>query len=184
MTDLAEQAGTTPLAEAPVAQPRPEVATVADQFIELMRTFGKARARMLAAAATDIEWSAHILLKCIANEGQLRASDVAGLLQSDPSTVSRQVAALVKDGLLERRSDPDDGRASLLVLTPKADEVLARHDQIRLEHFAHVLDGWSDADLRQFAAMLCRFTEAYEAANGNWMNDRIANRSGRAGSTS
>jgi DNA-binding MarR family transcriptional regulator len=160
-----------------------DVADVADSVVELLRSFGKARARLLAAAAHDVEWSAHVVLKCIANEGPVRASDVAECLHSDPSTVSRQVAALVKDGLLERRADPADGRASLLALTPKADTVLAEHDQIRLQHFAHVLDGWSDTDLRRFATMLRRFTEAYEAENGTWINERIATRSGRAGSS-
>ncbi len=162
--------------------PRADVAAVADRFIGLMRTFNRARARMLAAAAHDVEWSSHVLLKCIANEGQMRASAVAECLQSDPSTVSRQVASLVKDGLLERRADPDDGRASLLVLTTKADAVLAEHDRIRLEYFAQMLDGWTDADLRRFASLLSRFTEAYEAANANWINDRTQAGSGRAGS--
>ena len=60
------------------------------------------------------------MLKCLQTEGPLRAGALADCLQSDPSTVSRQVAALVKDGLLERRADPDDGRASLLVLTDAA----------------------------------------------------------------
>jgi DNA-binding MarR family transcriptional regulator len=165
------------------AAPSADVAAVADSVTELLRSFGKARARMLATAAHDVEWSAHVLLKCIANEGQLRASDVAECLRSDPSTVSRQVAALVKDGLLERRADPADGRASLLALTAKADAVLAEHDQIRVEHFAHVLDGWSDTDLRRFATMLRRFTQAYEAENGTWINERIATRSPRAGSS-
>jgi DNA-binding MarR family transcriptional regulator len=165
------------------AGPSADVAAVADGVVELLRTFGKARARMLAAAAHDVEWSAHLLLRCIANEGPLRASDVAEHLRSDPSTVSRQVAALVKDGLLERRADPADGRASLLALTPKADAALAEHDQIRLAHFSHVLDGWTDTDLRRFASLLHRFTAAYEAENATWITERIAARSGRAGSS-
>ena len=90
---------------------------------------------------------------------------------------------MVREGLLERRSDPLDGRASLLVLTPKAEAVLKEHDRIRLEYFARILEGWSDADLRRFASLLHRFTEAYEAADTDWINDRIATRSGRAGST-
>jgi DNA-binding MarR family transcriptional regulator len=173
----------TDLAAKPDAPQRADVAGVADNFISLMRTFNRTRARILAAAAHDVEWSAHVLLRCIHNEGPMRASAVADCLQSDPSTVSRQVAALVREGLLERRSDPDDGRASVLALTPKADAVLAEHDLIRLDYFARMLDGWSDADLRRFAGMLSRFAEAYEAADGNWINDRIATRSGRAGST-
>jgi DNA-binding MarR family transcriptional regulator len=172
----------TELAANGVAGQRPEVAEVADQFIALMRSFGRARARMLAAAAHDVEWSAHVVLKCVESEGPMRASAIADFLHSDPSTVSRQVASLVKDGLLERRADPADGRASLLALTSKADDVLAEHDQIRLDYFAQMLSGWSDADLRRFAGLLDRFTQAYEAANTDWINDRIANRPGRMGS--
>jgi hypothetical protein len=70
-----------------------------------------------------------------------------------------------------------------LVLTARADSVLAEHDQIRMQHFAQVLDGWSDTDLRRFATMLRRFTEAYEAESGSWFNERVVTRPGRAGST-
>ena len=162
---------------------RPEVAAVADHIGELVRSFSKARARFVAAAEHDVEWSAHLLLKCVANsEGPTRATALAELLQSDPSTVSRQVAGLVKDGYLERRADPGDGRASLLVLTSKAGRLLAQHDQIRLEHFARILDGWSEADVRNFARLLDRFTQAHEAATTDWIAERVAARSARAGS--
>jgi DNA-binding MarR family transcriptional regulator len=144
-----------------------------------MRSFGKARAQLLAAAEHDVEWSAHMLLKLIQHEGPMRASALSDCLKQDPSTISRQVAALVKDGLLERRADPDDGRASLLALTPKADAVLADHEKVRLDFFARTLDGWSDQDLRRFATLLRRFTEAHEAAADTWIADRVAQRSGR-----
>ena len=172
---------TAELSELRAAQP--DVAAIADHFIALMRSFAKARARLVAAAEDDVEWSAHLLLKCIANiEGPTRAAALADLLQSDPSTVSRQVAALVKDGYLERRADPDDGRASLLVLTSKAQQLLAHHDQIRLEHFARLLDGWSDTDIRRFASLLDRFTKAYDAVNTDWIAERVAGRPARTGS--
>ena len=158
-----------------------EVAAVADTVVRLMRSFGKARARMLAAAAHDVEWSSHILLKCLANEGPMRAGTLAEVVQSDPSTVSRQVAALVKDGLLERQADPADGRASILVLTKKADAVLAEHDRIRLEFFARLLDGWSTADVHRFAKLLDRFTAAHEATSASWITERIAARYSQAG---
>ena len=160
-----------------------QVAAVADNFVELMRSFNRARARMLAAAADDVEWSSHILLNMLRNGGPMRAGALAECVQSDPSTVSRQVAALVRDGLVERRADPDDGRASLLVLTPKADTVLAAHDRRRLEYFAKLLDGWSEAELRRFAGQLRRFGEAYEAVDIDWNEERSARRTARAGST-
>jgi DNA-binding MarR family transcriptional regulator len=164
MTDLA-------LSPSAAAAAAPEVAAVADSVVGLVRTFTRARARMLAAAATDVEWSAHLLLKQIRADGPTRAASLSDALRADPSTVSRQVSVLVKDGLLERRPDPDDGRASLLALTAKAEALLAEHDQMRMERFAEMLDGWSEADLRRFATMLSRFTDAFEAAHGGWFKE-------------
>ena len=158
-----------------------EVAALVDSFVSLMRNFQKAKAGMLAAAEHDLEWSAHLVLRQIAvSAGPIRAGELAESLHSDPSTVSRQVAALVKDGYLERRADPADGRASLLVLTARAHDLLAEHHSRRLEHFARVLDGWSEADVKRFTEYLERFTAAYEAATTDWLTERIANGSARA----
>jgi DNA-binding MarR family transcriptional regulator len=153
-----------------------DVVRVADNFVGLMRSFARARAKMLAAAAHDVEWSAQILLKCLANEGSMRASSLAEFMQSDPSTVSRQVAGLVKDGLVERRADPDDGRASLLVLTPAAAGVLAAHDEIRLKHFGRMLATWDESDLRTFATLLAQFTRDFEKANHDMPIERLVPR--------
>lgn len=160
---------------------RADVAAVADTFVVLMRAFGRARARMLAAAEHDVEWSAHVLLKRVATEGPIRASGLSECLHADPSTVSRQVATLVKDGLLERRADPEDGRASLLVTTDKAGAVLAEHDEIRLQHFARMLDGWSERDLRRFAVLLRQFTHDFDNANHEWLSDRVSARAEQPG---
>jgi len=149
-----------------------DVVAVAESVARLVRAFGRNRARMLAAAAHDVEWSAHLLLKCLANEGPLRLSAVAEHVHADPSTVSRQVAALVREGLVERRADPEDGRATLLVLTEQADVVLRAHDKTRNDYFATMLAGWSEPELRQFAGLMGRFTQDYEAATTEWLSGR------------
>jgi DNA-binding MarR family transcriptional regulator len=158
------------------SSPRADVVRVADTFVTLMRSFNRAKAKLLAAAEHDVDWSSHMVLRCIANEGPMRAGAVAEYLQTDPSTVSRQVAAMVKEGLLERRADPEDGRASILVLTARADQVLAEHDEIRIQHFAQLLDGWDERDLRTFAQLLHRFTTDYDTASHDWITERIATR--------
>jgi DNA-binding MarR family transcriptional regulator len=158
-------------------------AGVADTFTTLMRASNKARAQMLAAAAHDVEWSASVILRCLSNEGPLRSSALAELIDSDPSTVSRQVAALVKDGLVNRQADPIDGRASLLVLTPKADEVLREHNDIRNNHFARMLTDWDERDLEQFAALLRQFTDDFNRYKSNWLPERVDPRPEPAEST-
>jgi DNA-binding MarR family transcriptional regulator len=156
-----------------------DVVAVADTFVRLMRTFIRQRAQLLAEASRDGEWSAQLLLKVLA-EGPMRSSQLAERAHIDPSTASRQVAALVKDGLVERRADPEDGRACLLVLTDKAGGVLRNHDRIRNEHFARMLSTWNERDLRRFAALLERFTADFDAAHTAFLSDRAATRHGSA----
>lgn len=158
-----------------LAGSREQVVAVSDTLIELLRSFGRARARLIAATH-DTDWSAHVLLKYLHNEGPMRAGELAECLHTDPSTVSRQVAGLVRDGLLERRADPEDGRASLLVLTPKADAVLADHDRVRVDFFARLLDTWAPDELDTFTRLLARFTADFEQAGADELTRRIADR--------
>lgn len=162
----------TDLVQNPRATARDEVERIADSFVALVQSFSKVRSRLLAAALHDVEWSAHVILRALRNEGPIRAGALAEAISSDPSTISRQVAGLVKDGLLERRADPVDGRAALLVLTDRAREVLARQDELRLDHYAEMLAGWTEDDLARFADLLHRFAEDYENADRHWMNER------------
>lgn len=155
---------------------RTAVAGVADRLSRLMRMFNRARAQLVAAAEQDVERSAHLLLRHLQHEGPMRAGTIAETLHSDPSTVSRQVAALVKDGLLERRADPEDGRASLLVLTDRAQAVLGEHNRHRLDYFERILTDWTEDEIRDFGGMLERFTTAYEAAMTDWTPPRLAER--------
>ena len=171
----------TDLAERPAAATRLGIEEVADSFVVLMQTFVKARNQMLATADTEVEWSAHMILRALRAEGPIRAGALAEVVRSDPSTVSRQVATLVKHGLLERRADPEDGRAALLVLTDLARRVLAEQDKVRLEHYAASLDTWTDDELGQFAALLRRFTDDYDHANNRRMSERDARGAARSG---
>jgi DNA-binding MarR family transcriptional regulator len=143
------------------------VVDVADTFVGLMRSFQRAKARYLAAAEHDVEWSSQMVLRLLAHEGPMRAGAIAGCLQSDPSTISRQVATMVKEGLLERRADAEDGRASILALTAKADAVIAEHERLRRSHFAEMLSDWDEGDLSRFATMLRRFTQDFESSGSN-----------------
>ncbi len=104
----------------------------------------------------------------------MRAGSIAETLHSDPSTVSRQVAALVKEGLLERRADPMDGRASLLVLTDAAHDVLAAQNRVRIDHMRCLLADWTDDEINDFAAKLERFNAAYDAADRDLIRERLA----------
>ena len=136
-----------------------------------MRTFNRARQQFLARARHNVEWSSQLLISAVVNDGPLRAGALAEMVQSDASTVSRQVAQLVKDGYLERRADPHDGRASLLVATAQGHELHRDHMQVRNEHFRRMLDQWSERDVRRFSALLHRFTDDFLNSKKDWFDE-------------
>jgi DNA-binding MarR family transcriptional regulator len=170
-------------AKSPPAHTRVEAAAcVAESFIDLQRTVRRAKARLLAAAGDDVESASYLLLHTVQAEGPIRASALAASLQSDLSTVSRQVTALISRGLLERRADQLDGRASLLAVTDAGRARNAEHEQGRNAFFDEVLTGWSTAELSQFAQQLERFTASYDEIHTAWMNRRAERQEGSSAS--
>jgi DNA-binding MarR family transcriptional regulator len=109
------------------------------------------------------EWAYDAILYHVVTLGPLRSGALAHLVQVDPSTASRQVNALIRDGLLERHADPDDGRASLLLPTDLGRARQAEHIARRDAHYQAMLADWTTAERAEFARYLARFTAAFEA---------------------
>jgi len=90
-------------------------------------------------------------------DGGCHARELADHAALDPSTVSRAVAALVASGLVAREPDQQDGRASVLVVTPAGrtalDETVAWYGEI----FDRALDGWTPDEIASFSRALERF---------------------------
>jgi DNA-binding MarR family transcriptional regulator len=93
-----------------------------------------------------------------------RVSALAECVHSDISTVSRQVSTLVGHGLLEKVSDPEDGRAQVVGLSAEGHELLTLIQQTRTDWFAELMGDWTDAEATAFAGYLERFTTTLETA--------------------
>ena len=91
--------------------------------------------------------------------GPQRMGAIAAAVGSDPSTVSRQVSALVAAGLVERRADPVDGRAQLLATTPAGARRCADARHRRTRSFAQVFAGWPAESRLRLAELLGRLAD-------------------------
>lgn len=91
---------------------------IGHELIRLIRLIE--RGKVAKAREDGVERAAYVLLARLVIEGPHRSNALAEAVHSDPSTVSRQIATLVRIGYVERRPDPADGRASLLILTARA----------------------------------------------------------------
>lgn len=89
----------------------------------------------------------------------LNQNEVAHLTLRDKHTVSRILARLERDGWIEKRPDPSDGRAHLVRLTKQAE---ALRDDVPQKLFAHfegvlsVLDGAEEEELLRLLKKLRR----------------------------
>ncbi|MFH8289552.1 MarR family winged helix-turn-helix transcriptional regulator [Streptomyces sp. NPDC018059] len=106
------------------------------------------------------------LLGHLEHQGGCRATDLAAHYTLDKSTISRQVGALEKAGLVERRLDPADHRVHVLHLTERGHEVLAQVGAARRVAFQERPADWSGPDLSKFAEYLLRYNEAAEREAG------------------
>ncbi|NUT47122.1 MAG: winged helix-turn-helix transcriptional regulator [Saccharothrix sp.] len=102
-----------------------------------------------------------------ANPTGCHAKELAAHAGLDPSTVSRAVAALVAHGLVERRADPDDGRASILVVTERGHAELATARDWYDELFRRALADWSPEEVEALTTALGRLTTDVEGALGS-----------------
>ncbi|MEU8033759.1 MarR family winged helix-turn-helix transcriptional regulator [Streptomyces sp. NPDC049099] len=105
----------------------------------------------------ELSLVSYTLLSHLEEQAGCRATDLAAHYALDKSTVSRQVAALERAGLIERRPDTEDARVQVLHLTQAGREILAQVTCRRRAAFRERLANWPEEDLVRFAAYLERY---------------------------
>ena len=102
----------------------------------MLRTLVDQEARKFGM--TRAQWG--VLFRLERSEG-LKQSELADLLDIQPITLTRLIDRLCENGLIERRSDPNDRRAKRLFLTPAARPLLDRLDTRTNEMLTSTLQG-------------------------------------------
>ena len=135
-----------------------------DELVRVLKLMHAARSR--APAPVGLDHSAYPILFVLARQPH-RVSDLAEAIHSDVSTVSRQVTGLTRSGYVVRSPDPDDGRAQLLSLSDTGREIVREAQQRREAWLDRLLDGWDEAEISAFTALLGKFADTLQNASGN-----------------
>jgi DNA-binding MarR family transcriptional regulator len=86
--------------------------------------------------------------------GPATPSALARLEQISPQSMGATLAALESRGLIERHSDPDDGRRSVMSVTEAGRQVLGDRRNARTEQLARALSaGFTQPELEQLMAV-------------------------------
>ena len=100
---------------------------------------------------TTEQWG---VLMAIKARGPLRPTDLAGLLERSPNSISMLVDRMVKTGLVRRTRDRKDRRVVTVSLTSKAEKVVVPAVIAGWEFIHEVLSPLSDNGQRDLASML------------------------------
>jgi DNA-binding MarR family transcriptional regulator len=93
--------------------------------------------------------------------GSRTVSEIAGSVGVDQPRASRLVAEAADRGLVRRSVDPRDARRAVVELTPAGLSFLKSAHRSRRSAVETALQGFSDPERAQFAALLDRFVAAW-----------------------
>lgn len=113
-----------------------------------------------------LDRSAQVILSRLELDGPLTISQLSDALGLDVSTLTRQTATMMRNGLIERVPDPDGGMARKYQMTQEGRSRLAALQAANVASLESVMDGWTPSEIEEFAQLLHRFNRGIERREG------------------
>lgn len=104
------------------------------------------------------------LLDRIVTLGPTRMSELAGWLHIDKSTLTPHITRLERDGLVQRRPDPEDRRGVLVEATADGRRALRTAVGAGRSRLAELFGEWDETDRDEFSRLLVRFAASLDEA--------------------
>jgi DNA-binding MarR family transcriptional regulator len=136
--------------------------TIETQVAMLMRLGEATRRSTGGQPHRALDRAAYVILRRLQADGPLNVSALAGALNLDGSTVTRQLTLLENDGLIERRRDPSDGRGTVIEATDSGLSQVEAVREARRALYGTVLRDYTDDERQDLATALERFTQALD----------------------
>jgi DNA-binding MarR family transcriptional regulator len=119
--------------------------------------------RMVRKAGIALDRALFPLLVTIERLGPIGIVELAGRTGRDYTTVSRQVAKLEAQGLVERRAGETDARVRAAAVTAKGKAMTDAVDAARERMGRALFASWDPADVDALVDLLQRFADDVEA---------------------
>ena len=102
--------------------------------------------RYLLPNRKDLSASATLVLNRVNQEGPMRLTALAAAEDTSQPAMTQLVQRMERQGLLERLSDPEDGRAALVAISAAGRALWERRTDGRRERLANLLAGLPSED--------------------------------------
>jgi DNA-binding MarR family transcriptional regulator len=113
-------------------------------------------ARQSAAVGAVVTRAGYAVLRSLSDNSPISLRQVADESAMDAATASRQVMALISEGLVQRRTADGDARSVELTLTDRGQAIYEKIVRYRLRHLDNVLREWSEPDRAQLTRLVNR----------------------------
>jgi DNA-binding MarR family transcriptional regulator len=136
------------------------VATRPDRRLVFLLNVAQRRLQRWVATKTEqngVTAAQSGLLFILGQRDGVLMGEAGAALDLGPPGISGLVDRMTMAGLIERRADPDDGRAWRLWLTPAGRAALAQSKAGLIEINARLADGFTDAEIEIVARWLTSF---------------------------
>ena len=141
-------AKTSVLATRPVPKAKgPSDARLGELAARLRLVIARTARRLRQEAGTELSPTLTAALATIERHGPLTPSGLAELERVQRPTATRIVARLTEQGLVERTSDPADGRSFIVAVTPQGRVLLGKLRTRKNAYLARRLRHLDQADL-------------------------------------
>ena len=130
---------------------------MAHELLLELRLFIKNFRGARVTSSLGLTYNEASILSTIRDNPALSSNDLAAALQSDKSTISRQVSILEGKGLVEKRKREDNRRINEIVLTEQGRSLLAHSDELWGQRVARRLRGWEPQEIEDFLRLLRQY---------------------------
>jgi DNA-binding MarR family transcriptional regulator len=138
-----------------------DLAAVDTALTRIGREATSRRAQRLRAERSRVDVSALgvSVLAAIYRHGPLTLRNVADLVDTQPSRVSKEVTVLRERGYVSQLAHPTDARAQLLSVSVRGRQAFERYRRAADDMLADRLSGWNNARLHELATLLTRLSQ-------------------------
>ena len=124
-------------------------------------------ATMLRRPGFRLDRSAYVILTRLEIDSPLSLRELAEALQLDISTINRQIAAMLRQDLVERVPDPEGGVARKIRASVDGLRYLAADRARSHEGIGAVVAEWSTEDIDRLGTLIARFNASIEHLEDN-----------------
>jgi DNA-binding MarR family transcriptional regulator len=96
------------------------------------------------------------------SEREITVGAIADLLAVDPSVASRMVSDNIKAGYLTRAASQQDGRRTVLQLSPEGHELIARFRRHQRSAFEYITADWAEGERLEFARLMLKYVASLD----------------------